>query len=187
MSPSKFLLPMNRLAWILICLALAFPASAQKEFFAKDLEGPSLADGYGLLFDLGPTGLRVYELTSVSCIYSQTRPSLPARSSDSALAFSWGNSITTLSRTDDPNVVRLHMDWAASDIILHRIDKPPETCAQKPANSPRENYSIFWQTFAEQYAFLPFTRWTGTMWIGSSVRELRARRPRQSYSKSSGR
>ena len=153
MSRSKFLLPMNRLAWILICLVLALPASAQKESSAKDFEGPWLADGYGLFFDLGPAGLEVYELTAVSCIHSQTRPPLAARSSDSALAFSWGNSITILSRTDDPNILRLHMDWAASDLILHRADKPPEMCAHKPANSPQENYSIFWQTFAEQYAF----------------------------------
>jgi len=144
---------MKRFAWILMCLALASSASAQKESSAKGLEGPWLADGYGLFFELGPTGLRVYELTSVSCLYSQTRPPLATRSSDATLAFSWGKSITTLSRTDDPNVLRLRMDWAASDLILRRMDKPPEMCSRKPANSPEENYAIFWQTFAEQYPF----------------------------------
>jgi hypothetical protein len=153
MSGVRFLLFMKRLAWILISLALALPASAQQEFSAKGLEGPWLADGYGLFFELDPTGLRVYELTSVSCIYSQTRPPLAARSSNSTLAFSSGNSITTLSRTDDPNILRLHMDWAASDLTLRRMDKPPEMCMRKPANSPEENYAIFWQTLAEQYPF----------------------------------
>ena len=144
---------MKRLAVIAICLALALAANAQKESSAKGLEGSWLTDGYGLFFELDATGLRVYELTSVSCIYSQTRPPLATRSSDSTLAFSSGNSITTLSRTDDPNTLRLHMDWAASDLILHRTDRPPEVCMRKPANSPQENYAIFWQTFAEQYPF----------------------------------
>lgn len=144
---------MKPLAWIPVCLALASFASAQKESSAKSLEGPWLADGYGLFFELDTTGLRVYELTSVSCTYSQTRPPDATHSSNSTLAFSSDKAITTLSRTGDPNTLRLHMDWAASDMILHRADKLPEMCSRKPANSPQENYAIFWQTFAEQYPF----------------------------------
>jgi len=144
---------MKRLPAILVSLVLSLPAGAQKDSSAKAPEGLWMADGYGLFFQLDATGLRVYETTSISCAYSQTRPPLAARSSSSTLAFSSGNSITTVSRTDDPSVWRLHMDWAASDIILRRTDKLPEICARSATNSPQENYAIFWQTFAEQYAF----------------------------------
>jgi hypothetical protein len=143
---------MKRFAIILVGLALVLSASAQMESHAKP-EGFWLADGYGLLYELTPTGLNVYQLTSVSCIHSETRPPDKTHSSNSALAFSSPGTITTVSRTNDPNILRLHMDWAASDIILHHTYKPPENCTQKPANSPQENYSIFWQTFAEQYPF----------------------------------
>jgi hypothetical protein len=143
---------MKRFPIILVSLALVLSASAQKESPAKPA-GFWLADGYGLLYELTPTGLNVYQLTSVSCIHSETRPPDKTHSSNSALAFSSPGTITTVSRTNDPNTLRLHMDWAASDIILHRTDKPPENCTQKPANSPQANYSIFWQTFAEQYPF----------------------------------
>ncbi len=153
MSASGLLLPMNRLAGILICLALALSPIGQTESSAKLPGDFWLADGYGLFFELDATGLRVYELTSVSCIYAQTRPPDQTRSSNSSLAFSFRNSITILSRTDDPNVLRLHADWAASDILLRRSDKLPDACRSKPANTPQENYKIFWQTFAEQYAF----------------------------------
>lgn len=153
MSQHIAALSMKRFSVIVTCLALALPVSAQKESSAKPPEGAWLADGYGLLFELNTTDLSVYELTSISCSYSQTRPPIKAVPSNSTLAFSSGNSITTLSRTDDPNTLRLHMDWAASDLILHRTDKLPEMCTHKPANSPQENYAIFWQTFAEQYPF----------------------------------
>jgi len=35
------------------------------------------------------------------------------------------------------------------------IGFPPsrKTCEQKPENTPKQNYAIFWQTFAEHYAF----------------------------------
>jgi peptidase S41-like protein/tricorn protease-like protein len=144
---------MKLMALILICLSLALPVNGQKGPRAQLPAGSWLSDGYGLYFELDATGLRVYELTSISCTFSQTRPPDNAHTTDSTFAFLSGNSITTLSRTDDPNILRLHMDWAASDIILHRTDKPPETCKSKPPNSPQENYAIFWQTFAEQYAF----------------------------------
>ncbi len=144
---------MKRLAVILSCLALALVAAAQKDASVKPAEGSWLSDGYGLFFEVDTTGLRVYERTSVSCMYSQTRLPDKTHSSDSTLAFSSGNSITTLSRTDDPNILRLHMDWAASDLILHRTERPPEMCTRKPTNTPLENYKLFWETFAEQYAF----------------------------------
>jgi hypothetical protein len=143
---------MKRLTMIPMCLALLLSASAQKESSAEP-DSFWLADGYGLFYELTPTGLNVYQLTSASCIRSETRLPVEPRSSNSALAFSSPGTITTVRRTKDPNALRLHMDWAASDMILHRTDKPPESCSQKPANLPQKNYDIFWQTFAEQYAF----------------------------------
>ena len=47
----------------------------------------------------------------------------------------------------------MHMDGTASSIVLHRIAIKPNICRGTPHNTPQENYAIFWQTFAEQYAF----------------------------------
>jgi hypothetical protein len=67
--------------------------------------------------------------------------------------FPSGNSVTTIQRTGDPNIMHMRWDWAAADIILRRAGNLPEQCKQNPPDTPQNNYAIFWQTFAEQYPF----------------------------------
>ena len=64
-----------------------------------------------------------------------------------------GNATFRLSDGSSGDIKRLHLDGTASDIVLHRTSERPATCARKPDNSPQGNYAVFWQTFAEQYAF----------------------------------
>jgi len=46
-----------------------------------------------------------------------------------------------------------HVDGAVSNILLRRTSSQPERCGHPLANTPLTNYEVFWQTFAEQYAF----------------------------------
>jgi hypothetical protein len=138
---------------VLIWFCLWLPANPQSSIAAKPLEGAWLADGYGLLVEFDVAGLRTYELTSISCIPSRTGKLEENRPSGLVSTFVSGHSTMTVSRTKDPDILQLHMDGAASDIVLHRASTRPSACGRTPTNSPQENYDILWQTFAEQYPF----------------------------------
>lgn len=137
----------------MIYFSLILLADAQKQHDSKLTEGFWLTDGYGELVEFDGTALRSYELTSISCIPAQTRQLDETRSSISIAVFPSGNSVITVRRTDDPNILHMRWDWAAADIILRRTGSLPEQCKQNPPDTPQNNYAIFWHTFAEQYPF----------------------------------
>jgi len=144
---------MHRLWLLRVYLSVAVLASAQTEPHSKLTDGVWLTDGYGELVEFDGKALRIYESTSISCIPAQTRQRDETRSSNSIGVFPSGNSVITVSRTDDPKTLHMRWDWAAADIILRRTASLPEPCKQNPLDTPQKNYAIFWQTFAEQYPF----------------------------------
>jgi C-terminal processing protease CtpA/Prc len=144
---------MRGLRVLVILLSLALLANAQKEHDSKLIEGIWLTDGYGELVEFDGAALRIYELTSISCIPQQTRQRDETRSSNAIAVFPSGNSVISVRRTDDENTLHMRWDWAASDITLRRTASLPHRCKRNSPNTPQENYAIFWQTFAEQYPF----------------------------------
>ena len=143
---------MHRLL-LIVYVSVALLASAQNEQHSNFSDGFWLTDGYGEFIEFDGMALRTYELTSISCIPTQTRQRDETRSSNSITVFPSGNSVITVRRTDDPNTLHMRWDWAAADIILRRTGSLPEQCKQNPPDAPQRNYAIFWQTFAEQYPF----------------------------------
>jgi len=133
---------------LLSCLAIS-RLSAQQG--AAPANGLWLSDGYGLLLEVSDQGLQSYELTSVSCIAGWSAKRDPG-SGGRELVFT-GNDVFRLSDGPSADVRRLHLDGTAADIFLHRTSQRPEACIHAPENNPQENYAVFWQTFAEQYAF----------------------------------
>lgn len=109
------------------------------------------SDGYGYFIEIKGADLKAYELTSISCVPSFT----VQRKSDSAgeIVFASDEDLIRIFPGKTPDEARLHSDGAASDIILHRIEARPKTCEHPPEDTPPSNYAIFWQTFAEHYAF----------------------------------
>jgi Peptidase family S41/Tricorn protease C1 domain len=144
---------MRDLRLLTVFLSLSLLGNAQNDRDSKLAEGFWLTDGYGELVQFDGTALRTYELTSISCIPAQTRQRDETRSSNSIAVFPAGNSVITIRRTDDPNIMHMRWDWAAADIILRRTGSLPEQCKQNPPDTPQKNYAVFWQTFAEQYPF----------------------------------
>ena len=139
---------------------LANPQEARRDKLPK---GSWLSEGYGLLVELDTSGLRMYQLTSVSCIAARTMEQENSLSSESMTVFVSGRETLRITHTSDPNTLQLRSDGTASDILLHRSPKLPEACGHGTTNSPQENYQIFWQTFAEQYPFFALHKvdWRG--------------------------
>ena len=115
-------------------------------------EGLWRSDGYGYLIQLDGAKLKVYELTSISCMLSVTGE----RKSDSGseAVFALDGDMARFFAGTTPGEARLHFDGAASDVILHRVEAKPKLCDHEPENTPQSNYAIFWQTFAENYTFV---------------------------------
>jgi len=131
------------------CLALPSLSTQQGAASANSLW---LSDGYGLLLEISDHGLQAYELTSISCIATWRAERNPNSSSGREIVFT-GDDVFRLSEGPSADVKRLHLDGTAADILLHQTSKRPETCSHAPENSPQQNYAVFWQTFAEHYAF----------------------------------
>jgi len=117
------------------------------------LEGFWLSDGYGLLVEIRGKTLHTFELTAISCIPSRTLTQQPAPSDGSEVVFFDGATVGRITPNAAQNSARLHYDGAASDILLRRSFEKPRPCDKIPPNTPEENYAIYWQTFAENYAF----------------------------------
>ncbi len=143
----------RRLAIVLIVLAsLLFQSSVAAPQKSEEKSELWVSDGYGLLLEVRGDNLQAYELTSISCIpgWSATRVPQPAGTQGAVYA---GREQYRLLDSGSPGAKRLHMYATVSDIILHRTDAMPQTCMHPAPTSPESNYAIFWQTFAEQYAF----------------------------------
>jgi len=143
----------TRLFAVLVSLSLWLSGTPELLGQTNSPEGLWLSDGYGLLVRLDDSGLRTYELTSVSCIFRRTAKRTENRGAESAIIFMSGHETIRVIPTDDPNVLRMHTDGTASDIVLRRTSNEPDRCQSTPPNTPQESYAIFWQTFAEQYPF----------------------------------
>jgi len=143
----------TRLFAVLVSLSLWLSGTPELLGQTNSPEGLWLSDGYGLLVRLDDSGLRTYELTSVSCIFRRTAKRTENRGAESAIIFMSGHETIRVIPTDDPNVLRMHTDGTASGIVLRRTSNEPDRCQSTPPNTPQESYAIFWQTFAEQYPF----------------------------------
>ena len=112
-------------------------------------------EGYGLVFDVRQDSVIGHEITKVSCIPTTravTRPTPPA---GALAAFGQaGTPVTYLVLPGKtPNDARVHLAYAASDMIVHRIDRKPAVCEAPTPNTALSNFDVFAQTWAEQYGF----------------------------------
>jgi hypothetical protein len=125
----------------------------------ESLEGYWLSDGYGYLAEIKGSELNLYEITSLSCIPSETfalqsEPADPRGtrfvSKDSGAIF--------LSPGPSPNSEWFFEPGAASKILFRRTSSRPEVCAHETANDTLTNFDIFAATFAAHHGFLKHRR-----------------------------
>ena len=118
------------------------------------LDGVWATEGYGYVLEIGGGTLETFEVTRVSCI-----PAYSARSSEAPAgalgAFTLPDAPVTLVILPDtaPTRARVHVAYAASDMIIRRIDRKPAVCDQATADTPIANFDVFAATWAEHYPF----------------------------------
>ena len=112
-------------------------------------------EGYGLVFDVRQDSVIGYEITKVSCMPVTRAVTSPTPPPGALVAFGRAGSPATnlILPGKTPNDGRVHRASAASDMIIHRIDRKPAVCDAPTPNTPLSNFDVFAQTWAEQYGF----------------------------------
>jgi len=135
---------------ILAVLWLAGAMSVQ----AQALAGSWSSEGYGLYFDVSGATLKAFEVTAISCLPSFSAERSAAESSGDVAFKVVDRPTTFIFRSGaDPNRRLLHMNGAASDIVIRRQRGAPAACSTPTPDTPLTNFDVFTRTWAEQYGF----------------------------------
>jgi len=142
-----------RLFGVVAAVALATSSQAQRPSTAV---GIWATEGYGLVFDIGTDTVVRYEVTKVSCIPVLRAPTVTPPAGAIG-AFGVPNAPVTFAILpgSSPTQARIHVPFAASDMVMRRIDRKPAVCDTPTTDTPLSNFDVFAQTWAEQYGFFP--------------------------------
>src|SRR5581483_11228489 len=132
----------------ILCALVVLPLVKATGAAAQSLDGYWLSDGYGLLAEIKGGEIKLFEITSLSCIASDTLK-LKAEPADSrGMRFVSGDDAIFLTPGPSPNTEWFHDPGAASKILFRRTATRPEVCTRETPNDPVTNFEIFAATFA---------------------------------------
>ena len=145
---------MPRISTYILALALAGAAGRIEAQPAPRWTGLWATEGYGLVFDVRADTVASFEVTSVSCVSADRYP-VTTSPAGAIGAFRAPNAPIVLAVLPGKTAAdaRIHLGFAASDMIIHRIERKPAACDQPTPNTPRSNFDVFAETWAEQYGF----------------------------------
>jgi Peptidase family S41/Tricorn protease C1 domain len=143
----------HKTIFIFLAVLLGGSTLAQTPPIRQSLDGLWLTDGYGELIEIQGDNLRTYEVTSVSCLPASQATRVGSAGSSDETAFRDEEDFLRISSGPSADSRWLHHDWSVSNVLLHRTMSRPQPCGQKLADTPLNNYRIFWETYAEQYPF----------------------------------
>jgi len=126
---------------------------AQKQSTALSLNGFWLTSGYGELMEFHGNDLQIYEITKLSCRPSEKASRDTKSRKVGEVVFANEDDTFHLAAGPSQDTLWLHEDGAVQNILLRRTSSRPKPCGQPLADTPLMNYEVFWETFAEQYAF----------------------------------
>jgi hypothetical protein len=145
---------MSRFRLIGVVVAIVGASSASRGQQASGALGLWATEGYGLVYDVRADTVTSFEVTKVSCIAAM-RASMTAPPSGALAAFTLPDAPVTFAILPGSTTAqaRVHVGFAASDMIMHRIDRKPAVCDKPTPDTPLSNFDVFAQTWAEQYGF----------------------------------
>jgi hypothetical protein len=143
-----------RTRWIAAAIATILWTAGSTAVSTQSLAGSWRSEGYGLYIEVSGSTLKAYEVTAISCLPSFTAERTNEDASGNMTFNVVGRPATYIVRSGGTSNHRLlHLNGAASDIVIRRIDSAPTACAQKIADTPLTNFDVFARTWAEQYGF----------------------------------
>ena len=145
---------MSKISIVVLTAAAVTAARPVHGQRAASAAGLWATEGYGLVFDFQPDTVASFEVTKVSCVAGDRFPTTTVPPGAIG-AFRMPNVpvVFAILPGRTPNDARVHLGFAASDMIIHRIDRKPATCDHPTPDTPLSNFDVFAQTWAEQYGF----------------------------------
>jgi hypothetical protein len=150
----------SRTACVLVHAAglIVLLATLSRPVRAQSLDGFWQSDGYGLLVEIqGPT-MTTFQTTSISCVRWWTARRSDRSDTSSEAVFDRGDADIRLTQGSSSNELLMRQGPSISYVRLRRGSGRPQTCSEALADTPLNNYAVFWQTFAEQFALFPLYR-----------------------------
>jgi hypothetical protein len=138
------------IAGLMTLLLTFFPAAR-----AQTLDGFWQSDGYGLLVEIRGAKMSTSQRTSISCLPWWTAKRSDSGGNNSDVVFNRGDALIHLTPGSSGNTLLMRESVSISSMSLRRVEARPNNCSNKMANTPQNNYAVFWQTFAEQFALFP--------------------------------
>src|SRR5262245_5373841 len=138
------------IAGLMALLATFFSSSS-----AQSLDGFWQSDAYGLLVEIRGANLSTHQTTSISCLPWWTAKRSDGDGKKSEVVFKRGDTPISLTLGPSSDTLLMRDGVSVSRVSLRRISARPDKCSDKLANTPQNNYAVFWQTFAEQFALFP--------------------------------
>jgi len=112
------------------------------------------SEGYGLVLDVRADTVATFEVTKVSCVPDLRAPtSPPPAGALGAFTLTEAPVTFVIMPGTTATQARLHVAFAASDVIIHRIDRKPAVCDRTTPDTPLSNFDVFAQTWTEHYPF----------------------------------
>src|SRR5260370_19223879 len=153
----------NRIASLLSSIAalIALLATFFTPAIAQSFDGLWQSQAYGLLVEIRGGKMSVSQITSISCQPWWTAKRSESIGNKSEVVFKRGDAVIHLTPVLSPDMLIMRESVSISSMELRRVNDRPENCSEKLANTPQNNYAVFYQTFAEQFALFPLyhTAW----------------------------
>jgi hypothetical protein len=134
---------------------MAVPWTCTPPARAQSLDGFWQSDGYGLLVEIRGAKMSTSQITSISCLPWWTAERSDGGANKSEVVFKRGDAVIRLTPGPPSGTLLMRQSTCISSMSLRRVGARPDNCGDKLANTPQNNYAVFWQTFAEQFALFP--------------------------------
>ncbi len=141
---------------VFLWLALLFPLTSHVSPLTAQT-GSWQSEGYGYYLEFRSDSLLFHEVTAVSCIPTARATKVDAPAGARAAYRLVDAPRTFLILPTDGGRLRLHMNGAASDVII-RPGRRPALCDSPTPDTPVSNFDVFAATWAEQYGFFDLKR-----------------------------
>lgn len=158
-------------ALVLLCVLAAMAPVGAPAAGPPPLDGYWLSDGYGYLAEIKGGEIKLFEITPLSCIRSDTFKSQAEPADPRGSRFVEGSDVLFLSPGPSPDTEWFHALGAASRMLFRRAASRPEVCSRETPNDPVTNFEVFAAAFAAHHGFL---KHRGVDWA-AVTREYRAR------------
>jgi hypothetical protein len=148
----------NCVGTLVVCVALAVPGGV----CAEVLDGVWRTDGYGYLLVIDGKHLRAFETTAVSCIpaWTAVRTDRKMDGVEAVFRQEMAPVDVLISAGPSPGSRYVGMLGDASRMVCRRLPRRPDLTT-RPADTPQNNFKVFWTTYAEHY---PFFALRGVNW-----------------------